>query len=118
MAPELTTGAQVQCAMQVCEQRLPGGSSTAEGRPYNCSAGQCNGFLQGERSVWLGQRSEEEGDERRSCRGDGHRELHGEGKTLSGGAVENHGGALRRQNGHDQTFRKASQVVCPGVGQG
>jgi len=42
----------------------------------------------------------------------------GEGKKFAGGAMENHGGALRRQNGHDQTFRKVSQVLCSGVGQG
>lgn len=41
----------------------------------------------------------------------------GEGKKFAGGAMENHGGALRRQNGHDQTFRKVSQVLCSGVGQ-
>lgn len=33
--------------------------------------------------------------------------------------MENHGGALRRQNGYDQTpFRKVSQVLCSGAGQG
>lgn len=52
---------------------------TAEGWPYNCSAGQCNWYLQGESSVWLGWCSEEEGDKRQSWNRGGHKEFHGGG---------------------------------------
>lgn len=97
LAPELTAGAQVKCLMQVCEQRLPGRSNDSRGMALAGVTGTSKGKVQ---RGWAG------AQKRKVTRGKAGTEevtqsSTGEGKKFAGGAMENHGGALRRQTGHD-----------------